>query len=158
VTPAWFATAVDRHALDHVAVLVEGPVEPADAAAIGRALGAGYGALDGDLRAVASARVRNDRTTVIEARDAEDAVRFLAAMLRRYVATVTKHTVENVAMPDEGLLLHALERTGRITIRPIETEMYATFIDIGISTSEDIDGAPADTSLIYDRVSNTWHG
>lgn len=158
VTPTWFSAAVGRHALDHVAVLVEGPVEPADAAAIGRSLEAGYGALEGDLRAIASARVQNDRTTVIETREAEDAVRFFGATLRRYVAAVMKRAVEDVALPDEGLLLKVLERTGHVTIRPLETEMYATFIDIGMSTACDVEAGPADTSLIYDRVSNTWHG
>ena len=41
-------------------------------------------------------------------------------------------------------------------MKAIETEVFSTFVDVGISTSGA--AAPADSMMIYDIHSDTWHG
>jgi hypothetical protein len=50
-----------------------------------------------------------------------------------------------------------LKGTGTLTVRPIETEIFSTSIDVGIGTNNDGTTKPADRSLIFDIPSNSWH-
>ncbi len=58
--------------------------------------------------------------------------------------------------PDLGLVDSLLERTGLLSIRPIETEVFSTFVDVGISTRDAQE--TADSQVIYDIYSDSWHG
>jgi hypothetical protein len=142
---------------DVEATLVDGPIEPGDVRAIATARAAGASALTADLRASVTVRIDRDRMVTVEARDESDALIFVAERLRRYVAALRDQPIEEVARPDLELVDRILYRTGSIQIRPIETEVYSTAIDIGIVTSTSTLG-PADTSLIYDVYANSWHG
>ena len=86
----------------------------------------------------------------------EDALVFIAERLRRYVADVRRVSPRLVRRPDSGLVDRLLDRSGFMRLRPIETEVHSTAIDIGIGTNADALDA-ADTSIIYDLCSGTWH-
>ena len=45
----------------------------------------------------------------------------------------------------------------RLAIRPIETEVYPDFVDLGLVLPETDEIGPASSSMIYDRRSRTWH-
>ena len=74
----------------------------------------------------------------------------------RHLTDFRADASENIAPPDLGLVDSILHRTGTISIRPIETEVFSTFMDIGISTIGP--ATQADYTLIYDIFSDSWHG
>ena len=139
-------------------VLIEGPIERGDGLAISRAVRAGRSPLEGDLRAIAALEVRHDRAVMFETRDIDQAAAFVAENFRHYLAALQGRPVERIAAPELALVERMLDRTGRMTVRPIETEVYSASIDVGISTSSNGELRPADGSLIYDIPSNSWHG
>jgi hypothetical protein len=143
---------------DLVAVRIDGPVESRDAAAISDALAAGQSPLSVELRAAAVLEIRGGETVVITSRQEDDVLRFVAESLRHYLASVRKASAMAFAAPDLGLVRTVIGRSGRITVRPLETEVYSTSVDVGVSTDEQGEVRPADCSLIYDIHSNSWHG
>ncbi|MDY7107396.1 MAG: hypothetical protein SYC29_02050, partial [Planctomycetota bacterium] len=148
------ATALDGLVL----VMIDGPIEASDGAAIARALRAGRSPLESELRAVAALEVRHDRGVRLEVRDLDHAAAFVAENFRHYLAALRDRPVDHFAAPEPTLIGRLLDRTGRMTVRPIETEVYSASIDVGVSTSSNGELRPADGSLIYDIPSNTWHG
>jgi hypothetical protein len=148
------ATALDGLVL----VLIDGPIEPGDGAAISRAMQAGRSPLESELRALAVLEVRHDRGVLLEVRDLDHAAAFVAENFRHYLAALRDQPADQFAAPEPTLIGRLLDRTGRITVRPIETEVYSASIDVGVSTSSNGELRPADGSLIYDIPSNTWHG
>ncbi|MBT8486000.1 MAG: hypothetical protein HKO59_17815 [Phycisphaerales bacterium] len=140
-----------------VATKIDGPVEAGDARAIKTAIDTGASPLAVEIRAVAAITTRGPEGIVLDARSEEDAARFVAAALRAYVAAVTGQSVAAVSTPELPLVLHLLERTGSLTVRPIETELHSTAVDVGVVTCPS--GAKAaDTALIYDLFARSWHG
>jgi hypothetical protein len=140
------------------AVLVEGPVEPADIEAMGAALAAGGSPLGVEVRAIATMRVVNDRAVFLEARDRSAALRFVAENFRHYLAALRRRPVSSFSLPDRGLIDRLMSLTGGLTVRPIETEVYSTAIDIGVSIDASGPARPAGESLIYDIHGNAWYG
>ena len=55
------------------------------------------------------------------------------------------------------LVRRLLDRTGSLRIRPVETQVWAGFLEIGVATDDAGQERPCDTTLIYDRPSGTWH-
>lgn len=141
-----------------VAVAIDGPVEPADAEAIRRSIRTGGGVLAVEVRALLAATAIGERALRIETRDKHLAAAFVADGIRRYVANLLHRWPVDIAIPEPRLVLSALERTGHLSIRAIETEIYPTSIDIGLGTHADGAAQPAQTSLIFDICSGTWHG
>ena len=141
-----------------VAVLVEGVIEARDAAAIGRALETGETALKSECRAIAAMLIVKDRAVTIETRTRDQAAGFVAHNFRHYLSALRDRPADDFASPEVPLIENLLLRTGRLSVKPIETEVYSTSIDVGISTSSNGEVRPADDSLIYDIISNTWHG
>ena len=90
----------------------------------------------------------------------EDAILSVAGeVLRKYrILTMQDRMNGAIEPPDLGLIHGLLSHTGSFTIRPIETESYSTWIDIGFSTCPRRSVKPADRSLIYDMIGNSWHG
>ncbi|MEE2719102.1 MAG: hypothetical protein VX727_04890 [Planctomycetota bacterium] len=78
-------------------------------------------------------------------------------VLRNHVRSRLDHRRPGLECPEVDFMHHLLARTGTFSIRRIETEVYSTWVDIGVSTRPDGSAKPADLSLIYDLVSNTWH-
>jgi hypothetical protein len=138
---------------------VEGEIDARDAAAIMAAASRGGSDFDVELRAAASAGVIENRAITFEVRRREAALRLLADNFAHYLAAVLTRPVEGLGTPDPGQLERLIGVTGRLTVRPIETDVFSTLIDVGISTTaaEGGDAGPADRSLIYDVPSHTWH-
>jgi len=90
------------------------------------------------------------KSTMFEEYD--DALEHIASLFAQYGSSVLG---EHVSPPDLGLIDRLLERTNRLAIQSIETEVYSTFIDVGIATGTQEE--PADTTAIYDIFSDTWH-
>ena len=86
-------------------------------------------------------------------RDYDDALTLIATAISQYGSAMIG---EGIAPPDLGLVDSILHRTGTISIRPIETEVFSSFMDVGVSTIDSV--TPADFTLIYDIFSDSWHG
>ena len=98
------------------------------------------------------------RAVHVDARTRDQSARFVAESFRQYLAAVRLQPSGKVNAPEVPLIESLLDRTGRIAVRPIETEIYSTSIDVGVSTESSGATVPANTSLIYDVHSGTWHG
>ncbi|MHC4948446.1 MAG: hypothetical protein ACYTG1_09315 [Planctomycetota bacterium] len=138
------------------AVGVDGPVERRDAEAIALALRAGRSALAVEMRATLAVRFGPARTVTVDTRHRGRALRFVAETFRHYVAALRRRPVASIERPAITQLERLMGVSGAIAVRPIETRMFATSIDIGISTEGEPTG-PADCSLVYDIPSDTWH-
>ncbi|HBZ96620.1 MAG TPA: hypothetical protein DEO57_02105 [Phycisphaerales bacterium] len=104
-----------------------------------------------------SVRMLGADATGIRARSRDDLLRVGGNVLRNHVRSRLDARQCGVTAPETDFMHHLLARSGAFAIRPIETEVYSTWVDVGISTSPDAAEQPADLSLIYDLVSNTWH-
>ncbi len=80
----------------------------------------------------------------------------MAENFRHYLAAMCDRAAEEFGAPNLDQV-HALVSEGALTIRPIETQVYSTFIDVGICATADTPEGPANRSLIYDIPSRTWH-
>lgn len=139
------------------AVRIEGPIEASDCAAITRAVQEGHSPLLAELRAVAAMSIAEDRSVTVHARRQAPLLELVAENLRHYLAAVLNRGVEHFAAPPVHQLERLLSISGRITIRPIETTINGSSIDVGISTSSEKTPGPANRSLLFDLPSNTWH-
>ncbi len=140
------------------AVRIEGPVEVSDAVWIQRGLDRGGHPLTSEVRAIRSMQAGPNRTLLVHTRHARDAAAFAAEPIRHFLAAVAGLPLAEVPPPDVGLLLPLFEPSGEFTIRPIETDVYSTAVDVGIATSPPESPRPADASLIYDLLGASWHG
>ncbi len=132
---------------------IHGPVEMGDAKAIVKEVSKSLSPLSADFR-MQSVVTSNDSNGVsAHVREYDDALLLAATSLGQYASELLG---EVVSTPDLGLVDSLLSRTNCISLRPIETEIFSTFVDIGVSTTEHTE--PVDISTIYDIHSNTWHG
>lgn len=139
-------------------VQIDGPVEVEDAQAVQRAWERGDSLLDAEIRANASLEVDANGTLVLRARKEEVVLQAAGEMLRAHVARQRGQDATDIAPPDSGLVHGLLNASGSIALRPIETETYSTWVDVGVSTCPEGTTKSADTSVIYDAVGNSWHG
>jgi hypothetical protein len=143
--------------------LVEGPIEARDAEAIAEATRRGHCPLEAEFRAVAAIAVDNDRHITLDTRSREHAIRLAAENFRHYLAAIRDRPFDEFAAPQDWQIGRLLEVSGSLTVRPIETDVFSTSIDVGVSTTavnqpgQVHDSGPADQSLIYDLPSHTWH-
>ena len=49
-----------------------------------------------------------------------------------------------------------LSASGRIRIRPMETERGMTHLDIGVQVEPDLQ-SPAGVAVLYDSITGQWH-
>lgn len=138
-------------------VLVDGPVEDADATAMRAALRRGESPLQAEFRAVAALHQPREGVMVVDARDTAVPSAVIAQKLQRYVASLPVRDLGPIEPPPTWQIDRLLSVSGTMTIRPIETEVFSTFIDIGISTDGDDETLPANRALIYDIFSDSWH-
>ncbi|MBI69416.1 MAG: hypothetical protein CMJ38_05300 [Phycisphaerae bacterium] len=131
---------------------INGPVEVSDADAILNEVN------NSDLPLVADFRMQSVITATehegvsAHVRDYDEALLLIASALAQYVGSIMK---ASVSLPDLGLVDALLEQSDLLSIKPIETEVYSTFIDIGISASDG--SVPASMAAIYDIYSDSWH-
>lgn len=138
--------------------LVDGPVESRDLHALARAALLGASCADVEFRTRLEVRPTSGRSARIEGARHADLVTICGASLRLYVAALLRRDPDLVAAPDSGLVARLLDRSGRLRIRPIESRMLSTSIDIGIDTTGTDEARPANDAVIYDLYGNSWHG
>jgi hypothetical protein len=147
---------LDRASL--CAVRVDGPIEPYDALAIDRAAAAGHSPLDVEIRASAYMRVVDDECVTLHVRDKSHALALVAENMRHYLAALTGRPLSGFDAPPLWQVERVLGITGEISVRGLETALYTTWIDVGVSTRRSGEPErPAERSLIYDLPSDTWH-
>ena len=131
---------------------VDGAVEEGDAKAIIREVPNSLSPLCADLRMQSVVTSSNGECVSAHLRAYDDALLLAATALARYMSDLLG---KNVNVPDLGVLDALLYKTRYLSIRPIETEIYASFVDVGVSTGHS--NEPADIGVIYDIRSDTWH-
>ncbi len=131
---------------------INGPVEVADADAILNEVNNTEIPLVADLRMQSVITTTEHEGVSAHVRDYDEALLLVANALAQYVGSIMK---TNVSIPDLGLVNALFEQSNLLSIKPIETEVYSTFIDIGISESDGSD--PASMAAIYDIYSDSWH-
>jgi hypothetical protein len=131
---------------------IYGPVEAGDARAIVHEVSTSVSPLCADLRMQSVVTSKIDEGISAHVRDYDDALMLAATTLARYMSDMLG---ENVSEPDLGVMDALLHKTGTISIKPIETKVFTSFVDVGISTVCPTD--PADSSVIYDIHSDSWH-
>lgn len=131
---------------------VEGPIEMGDANAIIASISSSNSPLLAECRMQSMIASTEQGGIKAHVREKDDALALVAEAFRQYASNLLNC---NASIPELGLMATLFERGDEISVRPIETEMFSTFLDIGISSS--IEGA-ADQVLIYDIHSNSWHG
>ncbi|MCI0631650.1 MAG: hypothetical protein L0Y44_13455, partial [Phycisphaerales bacterium] len=139
-------------------VAVEGEVDASDARAMNSAVEASRSPLLAELRAVAALEVLGDRSIVLHCRSRNTALTLMAENFRHFLAAVTSRPAGRFHAPQPWQIERLMGCSGAITIRPIETQVFSTSIDVGINTSaKERFSRPADRALIYDLPSGTWH-
>ena len=131
---------------------VEGPIEIGDANAISASISSSNSPLLAECRMQSMIASTEQGGIKAYVREKDDALALVAEAFRQYASNLLNC---NASIPELGLMATLFERGDEVSVRPIETEMFSTFLDIGISSS--IEGA-ADQVLIYDIHSNSWHG
>jgi hypothetical protein len=132
---------------------VHGPVELGDAKAIVHEVTNSNSPLCADFRMQSIVTSKNGESITAHVRDYDDALTLVATAISQYGSGIVG---DFVSPPELGLVDSLLEKTGLLSIRPIETEIFSTFVDVGISTNSGTD--PADSMMIYDIHSDSWHG
>jgi len=138
-------------------VRMTGLVDARDAAAIDAAIARGESALDAEVRAIAAMQVTKDTLITLDVRQPEDAHKLVAENFRQYLAALLNKPAGLIEAPRPWQIERLMSETGELTVRPIESEVYKSFVDIGISTLPNGTPGPAMRSLIYDLPSGTWH-
>ena len=93
----------------------------------------------------------------LDSRDETDALRTVAESFRHYIAFQRRMPVSAIAPPESWQMRRLLDLEGEIYVRPIETEVFSTSIDVGVCAEPGGPTRPADRSLIYDVLTDTWH-
>ncbi len=133
-------------------VLVDGLVELGDLHAIDRAIAAGQSPFDVELRTLIDLVVGEETITMTSA-DPEAIDMVAAALLRAHVARCLHVPPDVVREPDLDVVIR-LRANSDLLLRPIETEVMAGSVDVGIARTGT---APAPSSIIYDRTTGQWH-
>ena len=131
---------------------IYGPIEAGDARAIVHEVSTSVSPLCADFRMQSVVTSKLDEGISAYVRDYDDALMLASTTLARYMSDMLG---ENVSEPDLGVMDALLHKTGTISIKPIETKVFASFVDVGIST--ECPTNPADSSVIYDIHSDSWH-
>jgi hypothetical protein len=132
---------------------VHGPVELGDAKAIVHEVEHSNSPLCADFRLQSIVTTEDGESVEAHVRNYDDALTLVSSAIAQYANAIL---CTFVSPPDSGLVDSLLERSGSISIRPIETEIFSTFVDVGVSTNGP--ERPADSVIIYDIHSDSWHG
>jgi hypothetical protein len=137
-------------------VRLEGAIERADAVAVRSAVLAGRAAWEGDFRAVAVLEAADDRSITLITAEEDLALMLVGENLRQYLSAILDREGDSIGWILPSQVHQLLDQSGSILVRPIETDVYSTFVDVGVCTSSD-DDAPAGEGMIYDLLSRSWH-
>ncbi|MDG1137000.1 MAG: hypothetical protein P8N28_01965 [Phycisphaerales bacterium] len=131
---------------------VRGPVESGDAKAIVREVSTSASPLCADFRMQSVVITSNNTGVSAHVREYDEALFLASVALARYMSDLLGKQVQE---PDLGVMDAMLHKTGTLSIKLIESEVFASFVDVGVSTSGS--NEPADSSMIYDMYSDSWH-
>ena len=135
-------------------VRIDGPVESRDGRAIRAAIMRGDDPLAFELRAdlyLAATRTgvsfsTNDDNIVLE---------IAATLLQHHAAAAVQRAVADVHKPELDTVAALLGPSG-LALRGLETDVFPSFLDIGVSDAEH-EAPPAIRSVVLDRVTGAWH-
>jgi hypothetical protein len=131
---------------------VNGPIEMGDANAIIASISSSNSPLAAECRMNSMIASVEQGGISAHVRVYDDALALVAESFRQYASNLLNC---NTTTPDLGLMATLFERGDEVSVRPIESEVFSTFLDIGISSSP---GSAAEQALVYDIHSDTWHG
>jgi hypothetical protein len=131
-------------------------VEPADLRAIADSVRRGSCPLEADVRAAWSLQAVTGGVD-LRATDASAALPLVAETIARYAAQQLEEPRADIAPPDPETLGRLLSISGNLLIRPVETQVWAGFLEIGLCVEPEGPERPCGTTLLYDRPSGTWH-
>lgn len=131
-------------------------VDAGDVEAIAAAVRAGRNPLSADVRATWSLRPDADGVELL-ATDASSIASLVGEAIARYAAIQLEEPRQALVPPDPELVMRLLQGTGRLLLRPVETQVWAGFLEIGVSMDAEGRERPCETALVYDRPSATWH-
>jgi hypothetical protein len=131
---------------------VDGPIEMGDANAIIASISSSNSPLAAECRMNSMIASLEQGGISAHVREYDDALALVAESFRQYASNLLNC---NTTTPDLGLMATLFERGNEVSVRPIESEVFSTFLDIGISSSP---GSTAEQALVYDIHSDTWHG
>ena len=140
------------------AIRADGPLKSADIEALTEVCIEGGCPLASELPVVSSVEVLPSGAVSIQTRSREQLLLVAAHVLRSHVKVGITPRHVNVTHPEIDFMHHLLGRSGSFTVRPIETDIYSTWVDVGVSTCPERSMKPADQSVIFDFISSTWHG
>jgi len=132
---------------------VNGPIEIGDANAILKQVSNSTTPLTADFRMQSVITSMNGGGVSAHLRDFNEVLLLVANALSAYTSSILG---KPVSLPDLGLIDALLYRSPFLSMKPIETEVFSSFLDIGISTSRQSE--PANLSVVYDIHSDSWHG
>jgi hypothetical protein len=130
---------------------VNGPIEMGDANAIINSISSSSSPLSVECRMQSMIASTDQGGISAHVREQDDALALVAEAFRQYASNLLN---SSASAPDLGLMATLFEQGDEISVRPIETELFSTFIDIGIASPT----KNAESALIYDIHSDTWHG
>lgn len=147
---------LDGRLIGATMVRVEGLVELADAKAIREAIRGGRPAWQADFRVVSVLEMADDRALALVTSEQPLALLLVGENLRQYLAAVLDEDVDTIGWLLPGQVSDLLAASGSLLVRAIETDVFSTFVDVGVCTSADED-VPAARAMIYDLPSASWH-
>jgi hypothetical protein len=140
-----------------IMVRLAGPIEAGDVCEICSAYENGLPILDAELRAEQVLIVRSGRVVRAESRGQSSVLALAGRLFQLHIGNVRLQPWSDFSMPAPWQLERLLSVTGTLSVRPLETEVYSSIVDVGISTADLERTGPSSHGLIYDIVSDTWH-
>ena len=92
---------------------------------------------------------------IFEARERQDALECMSDALMQYAQRFLGTDAE-MSRPPADMMDRLLAASGRIRIRPMETERGMTHLDIGVQVEPDLQ-SPAGVAVLYDTITGQWH-
>jgi hypothetical protein len=137
-----------------ILVDVSGPVDVSDVLFFRTVLQRNLGLLSAEPR-VQRVLQQCSSSIILEARERQDALECMSDALKGYAQRFLG-TESEMARPPADMVDRLLSASGRLRIRPIETERGITHLDIGVQVEPDLQ-SPAGVAVLYDTVTGQWH-
>ena len=137
-----------------VLVDISGPVDVSDVLFFRTILQRNLGLLAAEPR-VQRVLQQSGTSVILEARKRQDALKCMSDALMQYAQRFLGTDVE-MSQPPADMMDRLLSGSGRIRIRPVETERGMTHLDIGVQVEPDLQ-SPAGVAVLYDTITGQWH-
>ena len=141
--------------LKHVVLVdVSGPVDVSDVLFFRTLIQRNLGLLSAEPR-VQRVLQQCDSSITLQVRERQDALECMSDALTRYAQRFLGTDAE-MAGPPLDMVDRLLSASGRLRIRPIETERGMAHLDIGVQVEPELQ-SPAGVSVLYDTATGQWH-